>query len=248
MKKRDKYRGELRDLDSWEDFLRENSGLPGPRANLELAFAVAEEGDVRQFLRWAKLKPSDAPTNAPEGFLAVCGTVGLGFKVASGRTTYLPMLREQANDPRWRVREAVALGLQRYGEVALEDLQNAMAEWSHGTLLEKRAAVATLCEPRLLVNPKSASRTLEMLDEITRSLLEVTDRKSDQFRVLRKGLGYGWSVAIVAAPDRGKALFEKWAGSEDPDIRWIMRENLKKKRLERMDAIWVSEQANRVKR
>ena len=33
---------------------------------------------------------------------------------------------------------------------------------------------------------------------------------------------------------------EKWLESEDPDVRWIMRENLKKSRLARMDAAWVA--------
>ena len=33
---------------------------------------------------------------------------------------------------------------------------------------------------------------------------------------------------------------EKWLADPDPDIRWIMRENLKKKRLARMDAAWVA--------
>jgi hypothetical protein len=37
----------------------------------------------------------------------------------------------------------------------------------------------------------------------------------------------------------GKSLMEKWFASPNPDIRWIMRENLKKKRLERVDAAWV---------
>jgi hypothetical protein len=48
-------------------------------------------------------------------------------------------------------------------------------------------------------------------------------------------------VAVVALPDAGKPLMEKWLASPDPDIRWIMRENLKKNRLVKMDAAWVAE-------
>jgi hypothetical protein len=48
-------------------------------------------------------------------------------------------------------------------------------------------------------------------------------------------------VAVVALPDEGKALMEKWLVSADKDIKWIMRENLKKNRLARMDASWVEE-------
>ena len=45
---------------------------------------------------------------------------------------------------------------------------------------------------------------------------------------------------MVALPDTGKPLMEKWLASPDPDIRWIMRENLKKNRLIRMEAAWVA--------
>jgi len=37
----------------------------------------------------------------------------------------------------------------------------------------------------------------------------------------------------------GKPLMEEWLASADTDVRWIMRENLKKNRLVRMDAAWV---------
>jgi hypothetical protein len=70
-------------------------------------------------------------------------------------------------------------------------------------------------------------------------LTKVEDRKSDDFKVLRKGLGYCWSVAVAALPEAGKPLLEKWLTSEDKDVLWIMRENLKKDRLSRVDAAWV---------
>ena len=60
--------------------------------------------------------------------------------------------------------------------------------------------------------------------------------------MLRKGLAYGWSVAVAAQPAIGKPRMEKWIVSEDPDIRWIMKQNLKKKRLSRMDESWVQTQ------
>jgi hypothetical protein len=34
---------------------------------------------------------------------------------------------------------------------------------------------------------------------------------------------------------------EKWLNSSDRDIHWIMKENLKKQRLVRVDAKWVEE-------
>ena len=75
MSKKDDYRHTLRDLDDWIPFLRKESGLPGPRGNLELAYAVAEEGNKKQF---EKLLSMDAEENTPEVFLVFCGVVGLG--------------------------------------------------------------------------------------------------------------------------------------------------------------------------
>ncbi|NTU63627.1 MAG: hypothetical protein HGB05_09530 [Chloroflexi bacterium] len=48
-------------------------------------------------------------------------------------------------------------------------------------------------------------------------------------------------MAVVALPTEGKPAMEKWLVHPDADVAWIMRENLKKNRLQRMDAKWVKE-------
>jgi hypothetical protein len=154
----------------------------------------------------------------------------------------LVVLHHLASDPRWRIREAVAMALQRWGDADMPGLLVAMGDWAAGNPLEQRAAAAALCEPRLLKDPEHAAGVLRILDEITTSIPQVTDRKSDAFKTLRQGLAYCWSVAVAALPDAGKPLMEKWLASPDPDIRWIMRENLRKNRLAKMDATWVSRQ------
>ncbi|MEJ2263739.1 MAG: hypothetical protein P8X95_09855 [Anaerolineales bacterium] len=73
MSKIDRYRQVLQSLDDWDSFLMQESGLPGPRANLELAQAVADEGDLDLFQRYLAYGPLRAPTNSPQVFLAVCG-------------------------------------------------------------------------------------------------------------------------------------------------------------------------------
>jgi hypothetical protein len=50
-------------------------------------------------------------------------------------------------------------------------------------------------------------------------------------QVLRKTLCYGWSVAVAAIPDEDVSRLDPWMRSSDPDVCWIMRDNLKKKRL-----------------
>lgn len=49
MNKVEIYRQQLRQLMDWEPFLLKESGLPGPRGNIELAQVVAEEGNEALF-------------------------------------------------------------------------------------------------------------------------------------------------------------------------------------------------------
>lgn len=242
MGKVEAYRSQLRTLEAWDDFLLRESRLPGPRANLELAYAVAEEGSEEQFLRLVALDPEEAPQNTAGEFLAFCGVLGLGYLAARGGGKHFALLRQKATDPRWRIREAVALGLQQYGRSSTKELLALMVEWSQGTLLERRAAVATLCEPDLLQDPDDAGRIMEILDQVTASILDQEDRRAEAFKVLRKALAYGWSVAVAAQPAEGKPRMSRWVASPDADVRWIMRQNLKKKRLLKMDAAWVQAQ------
>ena len=239
MSKVDDYRQQLRSLSDWDAYLRQESGLPGPRGNLDLAHAAALEGTAAQFERWAALDAAQAPTNDPGEFLAFCGVLGMGRLVADGQRGYLPAVRAHASDPRWRLREAVAMGMQLWGVVDMPALLAEMARWAEGNPLEQRAAAAALCEPALLHDPAHTRAVLHILDRITASIVQQAERKSEDFKALHKGLGYCWSVAAAALPEDGLPLLEKWLAEPDKDIRWIMTENLKKKRLERVDAAWV---------
>jgi hypothetical protein len=241
MRKVEFYRQILQTLEDWESFLLEESGLPGPRANLELVQAVADEGDETLFLHLLTFGPDEAPTSSPQEFLALCGVVGLGKLIAQGKPEILAMLRQYAADPRWRIREGVRMGLERLGQKDMGTLLGEMEVWSRGTFWEQRAAAAALCEPQLLRDKTQARRVLDILDEITASLHSAKDRRSEEFKVLRKALGYCWSVAVVALPEEGKRALEKWFAVDDRDVMWVMKENLRKKRLARLDAAWVEE-------
>ena len=241
MTKRDTYRQTLAALADWDAYLLKESGLPGPRANLELVQAAADLGTAEQFRRWLAPGPESTPPKTALEFLPLCGVVGLGRLLAEGQLDVLPELRQHASDPRWRVREGVAMALQRWGDADMGALVNSMKAWASGAWLEQRAVAAGLCEPRLLADGRHAKAVLKRLDGITRAVAQAspTARKGDDFKALRQGLAYCWSVAVAAAPAEGKTAMEKWLASPDPDARWIMRENLKKNRLARMDAEWV---------
>ena len=112
--------------------------------------------------------------------------------------------------------------------------------------MERRAAVAALCEPTLLANRAHAENAFDILDRIMGSILDETNRSAEDFKALRKSLGYGWSVAVAAQPLVGKDRFERWVAVQDKDIRWIVNENLRKRRLLRMDGDWVGRQQARL--
>lgn len=186
---------------------------------------------------------SQQPSQSPPAW-AVDQPTKVGFAevaaVSNRRADLLVLLRAFAADPRWRIREGAAMALQRWGDADMPGLLAEMTNWASGSPWEQRAAAAGLCEPRLLRDPAHAAAVLGILDQITATIESASDRKSDAFRTLRQGLGYCWSVAVAALPDVGKPLMEKWLASDDPDIRRILRENLKKNRLVKMDAGWVA--------
>jgi hypothetical protein len=231
------YRAELRQLIEWEGYLKKNSGLPGPRANLELVEAVGEEADPERL--WRLSASSDE-------FLALCGTAGLGHLAIADPVPVMSWLRELAADPRWRVREGVAMALQHLGRHSMPRLLAEMERWSTEGRYQQRAAAAGLCEPSLLKEPEHVARVLKILDRITRSFAATSARKSEEFRVLRQTLAYAWSVAAAALPEAGRPLLEKWLRSTDKDVSWVMQGNLARARISALGPAWVARWRARV--
>jgi hypothetical protein len=193
-----------------------------------------------QIKHWLTFDVKRAPLNTRQEYLALCGTVGLGKLISQGKTKYLNTLRARASDPRWRVREGVAIALQHWGDKDFGAVLDEVEKRRDGNLCEQRAIAAALCEPRLLKNRAQVKRVLKLLDGITRDFAKTRERKRDDFIVLKKGLSYCWSVAVAASTEDGNRAMEKWFASDDPDVRAVMRENLKKDRLKRMDPGWVN--------
>jgi hypothetical protein len=223
------------DLETW---LLKRCGLPGPRADLELLAAVGDVVPAERLLTWSGRGPDEAPTGTALEYLPVCGVAGIGrllVEAGSDRTARGPLVARMhaaATDPRWRVREAVAIGLQRWGAVDMASLLAVTDGWAaEQDRLVQRAVVAALCEPPLLRDPLAVAHVTRTLDAITTSIVAAPDRRTDAFRVLRQALGYGWSVAVAADPKPGWALFGAWADSGDPDIAWLVRQNLGKRRM-----------------
>ena len=235
-----------------EAYLLDHSNLPGPRGNLELLAAAVEVVPAGRLAEWATLSPEEAPGGTAREYLPVVGVTGIGRLLSEAgdgaeRRPLLDALATHAADPRWRVREGVAMALQRFGAADFAALLDETRAWAaSGERFRQRAAVAGLCEPPLLTDAVRGAEVLAILDAITETFVAAPDARSEPFRVLRQALGYGWSVAAVAAPHAGFAAMERWLGSPDRDVRWVMRENLKKNRLARLDPAWVAAAAQRI--
>src|SRR5215213_9901005 len=94
MTKTETYRQSLQASDNWVPFLMKNSGLPGPRGNLELAYAVAETGTQKQFEHFLTF---DGRENTPEVFVLFCGIVGVG-KLAAKQPELFERVHKYASD------------------------------------------------------------------------------------------------------------------------------------------------------
>jgi hypothetical protein len=224
----DRHRAALQALADWMPYLDANSGLPGPRGNLELVAACAEEADVGR---------AEALIATDDEFATVCGLVALGRHLGAGDDTHIDVLHRYATDARWRVREGVAMALQRAADDAPVRTIEIVERWATDTSpLVRRAAVAAVCEPRLLRDAAFARRALALVDRVTADLAAAPpgDRRSAAGRTLRQALGYGWSVVVAAIPAEGLPLFQRLETNPDADIAWIVRENRKKTRLQRV--------------
>lgn len=233
------------DPDKLLRYIALNSNLPGQRANLELASAFSEAVEERApreteqlwklVLDVTGVSAAKAPVNSPEEFIPFCGAVGIG-SIGSVAPRFLAQalaaLRELAKDPRWRMREAVCMGLQRLLAGRRRDTLEELERWVAGrSLLEMRAAAAAVASPVDLKQETMALSALQLHRTIMDQVLRTKERKSEAFRILRKALGYTLSVVVAAVPEDGFEYLCHLIDTQDPEVLWIVKQNLKKNRL-----------------
>ncbi len=132
------------------------------------------------------------------------------------------------------MREMVAAALQRMLDADWERTYDTLTcGWLGDDPLITRAAVTAVAEPDLLTDNTRGMNALSMQAQAIGwlSRLPNTRRREEPIRTLRQALGYTVSVAVVPVPDVGFNLLARLAASNDPDLRWILKENLKKSRL-----------------
>jgi len=182
------------------EYLVSNSNLPGRRANLELGEAFAEVVGAHSAeeletlwglcLKLIGVSSEQAPTNDPKEFLPFCGAWAIGAVGSVSPVFFqeaLSHLRELASDPRWRMKEAVAKGVQRWIERQGPQASKELGGWVvRGDWLAMRAVAAGVAEPALLKDRQIATSALELHRKIFDQVLDAEERKSEEFRILRK--------------------------------------------------------------
>ncbi|MFX0173604.1 MAG: hypothetical protein ACFE9L_17070 [Candidatus Hodarchaeota archaeon] len=227
------------------NYLIANSNLPGRRANLEMAAAfteVIQESFINKLsliwnfcLKSINISEDKAPTNNPMEIIPFCGTWGLGVLGSISEVHFqetVSLLQELANDSRWRMREAVAFGIQKmleqYPQIMIQELK----KWiNRDNWLEMRAIVAGVAHPKFLLEYENAKSALELHKLIFEKIKTANDRRSEDFKTLRKGLSYTLSVVICNIPEEGFQELNTLIKTKDHDLLWILKNNLKKKRL-----------------
>lgn len=230
-----------------EFYLREHSRLSGSRANTELA------NDVSHLLAASSSRNPDgvrtlldyfvsddrkmAASNTPSEFIVLCGIIAFGTCAAAQpiwREETYALLSQYASCSFWRIRDGVVVAYQRLLIAdAHEVIPRLMDLATGGNYLQQSVAIAAMAEAALLYSPEMFTAALELQRVVLERLhsTPAIDRKSENFRVLRRTLGYTLSVITAAAPEQGFALMRECASWNDSDVAWILKENLKKKRL-----------------
>jgi len=222
--------GDLADL---FDVLERGSGLPGPRANYELARAVGQalaRHEARADRIVGELCRSELE------FLRVVAAMTFAARSLPGpdprrtRTRVdeaLTDLQQLAEDPRHLVRsgivEALRLRITALGEPAVVDL----AAWTDG-YLQAHVALEALADRKLLTTLPSGDSVLARLDEAF-VLADKSPRaaeRSQGMRTLRGGMP-AQIVTFVGRFPATLAWLEKKAASTRPETREIVAITIK---------------------
>ncbi|MHA2251266.1 MAG: HEAT repeat domain-containing protein [Candidatus Kariarchaeaceae archaeon] len=229
-------------------YITENSNLPGRRANLELAGAFIELVETTKSSLMAKIMVlcrkfleydnNLAPTNNPSEFLPFCaiwalGSIGARNEVYFDETTSL--LRKLSNDPRWRIREAIAKGLQKLFQYQSAKTIETLGGWlNDSNWLEMRAIAAGMAEETARSQDREKSlHYLKIHRKILSFVLQADSYDSDEYKILKKGLSYTLSVIVSAIPKEGFAYCKELVKTDNKEVFSILKENLNKNRLKK---------------
>lgn len=215
------------------ELILEKSNLPSPRANLELLYAFIENASEEEIESCLTVEYKEK--NTPEEFALMCGVAAKIRSEAQKHHQVHFDFKPFANHESWRVREGICFGFQKSkAHLSADQMKRNLECLKKGSPLEVRTYIATLSEPALLNGYIDSNELLDEMVQITLDAFSSNDKLSDDLKVLRKALGYCYSVALCSE-GADQCKFEKlFEYAENKQIKWIIQENLKKKRLENM--------------
>lgn len=219
------------------------SGLPGPRMNIGVALAFANECAARGRAadkvidKLASLDAELAPGASELEFLPVCGVVAVGVRAAKekdrkARAKALAFLHDMTEDLRFRVREAAAASLARIGGSDPDGTVREVASWMDG-YFQAAGVLRALAEPGWLDAIQDAESVIERLDE---AFILARDAPRSAVRwpgwkALHEELG---RVVAPVAARFGVPVFDKmieWSAVEMPELREAIEKNLRDGKL-----------------
>lgn len=203
-------------MGDWNPYLRRESGLPGPRGNLELARAVAELAGPTQVEARPKGPDARAPENTPGVFVLICGVAALGRLIACGNRDQMSRLGAYAGDARWRLRQAAVIALQHVSDANIPALLDQMQAWAAGTWYKKRAVAATLAQPKILKSQPVVTRIVKILDTLMLDIAATTDPVDEPFKARRRTMGCAWSMVVAAIPSTAEPSMESGSSARSP--------------------------------
>lgn len=245
----DRYEHTLGDA-SLRAFLTARSGLPGAHADLDLANAFAENVAARAkspsaddwwtlCRDFALMPASRAPTNDPAEFLCICGTLAASAMACidgDHLSECLAILRRQALDPRWRLRDATVVGLLRLLLVWRTETLSSLHDWTgQGNPLHLRAAVKVLSEPAVLGSAEVVESAVRVHELAIDRLMRTKRPLSPAWRTLRLALGTSIGALVLVRPDAAVAMLATLSMAQDADAKRIVDQNLEGPHLRRLE-------------
>jgi hypothetical protein len=222
------------------------SGLPGPRANLHLALEFAETcahaGATADALAYAMASepPTELRGEAAKEFLAMCGVLAVAARAQLEpklRDKALVILEERADDPRFRVRDAVPIGLAMLGTKMHAELAERVAHWMD-RYFQAAAVLRALSDRTWLetFGTKEHDVPLRLLDEAFELAANAprSDARYPGHKALVEVLAY---VPKAFAKRFGMAMFDQlaaWAPNvKMPELRDAILANLDDSQLKK---------------
>ncbi len=205
------------------------SGLPGTRANVALAGALADECARRGqpmdklLTKMASISADEMPGGSPMEFIPMCGVLGWGARGAAdpkARREALALLHGAADDLRFRVREAVILSLVRLGAVMGDALVLEVESWMDG-FFHAANVLTALCDAAWRNETHDAAPVVARLHEAAELIRHAT-RSSMRYPGYKALLDALRKAPSLLASRHGGVVLEevhRWTQLGNVDLR-----------------------------